>query len=233
MEADGFVTYEFENFRLVHDLDTGISWFEWDITNNLNVPITIQPNIALYGCDVSRTGTEPNHLPLLYAGETGGCSACGQARNVSLTSAMPSVADGTHDSTLARMTFQGSTLNIQSNVTSNAANKTIIGNSVKNKYLRIHPEANKTKANATILRQHICTVDSTPIGIVNGTATTLQPGESVTVRSTVDSSDWGFSCSPVNRGLINYNVNAGSSSYKGLTVDQTIVFGDEESNICG
>ena len=71
------------------------------------------------------------------------------------------------------------------------------------------------------------------IGTVNGTKITLSPGESATISSTVNSTDWGFACSPVNHALINYNVQAGGSTYQALKASELIVFGSEESNICG
>lgn len=134
------------------------------------------------------------------------------------------------------MSFQVSTLNLPSSSTSSNAtnNAPIIGKSVRNKYLSLHPEANKTRpaANPTQLRKSVCPVDTT-IGTVKGTTITLQPGQSATISSTVNSKDWGFACSPVNHALINYNVQAGGSTYKAYKADELIVFGKEESNICG
>lgn len=54
------------------------------------------------------------------------------------------------------------------------------------------------------LSKSVCSVD-TSIGTVNGTKITLQPGQSATISSTVNSTDWGFACSAVNHALINYN----------------------------
>jgi hypothetical protein len=145
------------------------------------------------------------------------------------------VVGSEHESTAVRLSFQSSTLNIPTNSTSSNAtsNVTVVGNSVKNKFLALHPEANTTKAaNATALRKSVCDV-TTNIGTVNGTTIVLQPGESTTVASTVTSKDWGFACSPVNSGPINCNVQAGRSSYSGLKTSKLIVFGQEESNICG
>jgi uncharacterized cupredoxin-like copper-binding protein len=187
------------------------------------------------GCDIRRTGTEPNNLPLVFAGAPGGCPARGPSLNLTLTSAKPSVLDGTHDSTLVRMSFQASTLNVPgSSTSSNATNNTTVGKSVRNKYLNQHPEANKTRpaANPTELRKAVCTVDTT-IGTVKGKTIVLQPGESGTISSTVNSTDFGFACSPVNHALVNYNVQAGTSNYKAYKADQMIVFGKEESNLCG
>jgi hypothetical protein len=75
-------------------------------------------------------------------------------------------------------------------------------------------------------------VDTT-IGTVKGKTIVLQPGQSTTIASEVNSTDFGFGCSPVNHALINYNVQAGGSTYKAYKADQMIVFGKEESNICG
>jgi uncharacterized cupredoxin-like copper-binding protein len=230
-EAGGIVTYEADGFRLVHDTNTGVWHMEWDVKNNLDVPITIEPHTELRGCDISRTG------PYVYAGASEGCSGHGSSLTLSnefIPYATPSVVDGTHDSTSTRLSFQTSTLNIQPGSTlSNAANNTV-GKSVRNKYLALHPEAAKTRpaANPVQLRKSICDVN-TLIGTVNGKAVVLQPGESATIVSTVNSSDWGFSCSPVNHALINYNVQAGNTSYSTYKANQLIVFGNEESNICG
>ena len=71
------------------------------------------------------------------------------------------------------------------------------------------------------------------IGTVNGTKITLSPGESATISSTVNSTDWGFACAPVNHALINYNVQAGGNTYKAYGASELIVFGQEEANICG
>lgn len=82
------------------------------------------------------------------------------------------------------------------------------------------------------LRKSVCSVDTT-IGTVYGTKITLQPGQSTTISSTVNSKNWGFACSAVNHALINYNVQAGGSTYKAYKADELIVFGQQESNICG
>ena len=234
-EANGVTTYEADGFRLVHDTNTGVWSMEWDVKNSLDVPMTIQPYIQLMGCDLGRTGTEPNGA-LVFAGASGGCPARGPSLNLTVTSAKPSAVDGTHDSTLVWMSFQTSTLNMPSGSTSSSTNNntTTVGKSVRNKYLGLHPEANKTRpaSNPTELRKAVCAVDTT-IGTVNGKTIVLQPGESTTIASTVNSTDFGFSCSPVNHALINYNVQAGNSTYKAYKSDELIVFGKEESNICG
>ena len=234
-EANGIITYEADGFRLVDDTNTGVWHMEWDVTNNLNVPMTIQPYIQLKGCDIRRTGTEPDNMPYLYAGSPGGCPARGSSLDLSLTSAKPSTADGTHDATLVWMSYQTSTLNLPAgSSSSNAANNTTVGKSVRNKYISLHPEANNTRpaADPVQLRASVCDVNTT-IGTVNGTTIVLQPGESTTISSTVNSTDWGFACSSVNSALINYNVQAGGSSYKAYGADQLIVFGQEESKLCG
>ena len=235
-EANGVTTYEADGFRLIHDTNAGVWSMEWDVKNGLDVPMTIQPYIQLMGCDLSRTGTEPNGA-LVFAGASGGCPARGPSLNLTVTSAKPSAVDGTHDSTLVWMNFQTSTLNItlnSSSTSSSAANNTTVGKSVRNKYLSLHPEANKTRpaANPMELKKAVCAVDTT-IGTVNGKTIVLQPGESTTISSTVNSTDFGFACSPVNHALINYNVQAGNSTYKAYKSDQLIVFGKEESNLCG
>lgn len=71
------------------------------------------------------------------------------------------------------------------------------------------------------------------IGTVNGTKITLSPGESATISSTVNSTDWGFACAPVNHALINSNVQKGGSTYQAYKASELIVFGQAESNICG
>ena len=234
-EANGIVTYEADGFRLIHDTNTGVWSMEWDVKNNLDVPMTIQPYIQLMGCDIRRTGTVPNDLPYLFAGVPEGCPARSPSLNLTLIPANPSAADGTRDTTLVRMSFQTSTLSLpDSSASSNTANNTTVGKSVRNKYLSLHPEANNTRpaSNPTELRKSVCSVDST-IGIINGTTIVLQPGESATISSTVNSTDFGFACSPVNHALINYNVQAGNNTYKAYKTDELIVFGKEESNICG
>jgi hypothetical protein len=225
------------------------------VKNNLTVPMTVQPYVQLYGCDVSRTGSSN---PFIFAGAAQGCPARGPSVDdgSSLTLApltlapetlapltlsllpfaQPTATDGTHDSTHVTMNFQVSTLNLPSNSTSSNAtnNAPIIGKSVRNDFLKLHPEANLTRpaADPTQLRKSVCSVDAS-IGTVNGTKITLQPGQSATISSTVNSTDWGFACSPVNHALINYNVQAGGSSYQALKTSELIVFGQEESNICG
>ncbi|MGA3199590.1 MAG: hypothetical protein ABSD89_09320 [Halobacteriota archaeon] len=239
-EANGIITYEADGFRVVDDTHTGVWHFEWDVTNNLKVPMTIQPYVQLFGCDMMRTGTEPTYV---FAGASQGCPASAPSVNVGssltsdpLTSAQPSAVDGTHDSTFVTMNFQVSTLNLPSTSTSSTAtnNAPIIGKSVRNDFLKLHPAANLTSpaANPVQLRKSVCSVDSM-IGTVNGTKTTLQPGQSATISSTVNSKDWGFACAPVNHALINYNVQAGGSSYQALKASELIVFGTAESNICG
>ena len=48
-EANGIITYESDGVRLVHDTTIGVWHFEWDVKNNLNVPMTIQPYVELPG----------------------------------------------------------------------------------------------------------------------------------------------------------------------------------------
>jgi hypothetical protein len=237
-EANGITTYEADGVRLVHDTNTGVWHFEWDVTNNLKVPMTIQPYVQLEGCDVSRTGTvPPSPLVAVFAGASQGCPARGPSVNTGslLTSAQPSAADGTHDSTL-KLSFQVSTLNLPGSSTSSTATNTAptIGKSVRNEFLKLHPAAAKTSpaTDPTQLRKSVCSVDTT-IGTVKGKTITLQPGQSATISSTVNSKDWGFACSAVNHALINYNVQAGGSTYKAYKADELIVFGQAESNICG
>ena len=185
-----------------------------------------------------------NVYELLFAtGASQGCPASAPSVNVGssltsapLTSAQSSAVDGTHDSTFVTMNFQVSTLNLPSTSTSSTAtnNAPIIGKSVRDDFLKLHPAANLTSpaANPVQLRKSVCSVDSM-IGTVNGTKITLQPGQSATISSTVNSKDWGFACAPVNHALINYNVQAGGSSYQALKTSELIVFGTAESNICG
>jgi hypothetical protein len=200
--------------------------------------MTVQPYVQLYGCDASRTGMEPTFL---FAGASQGCPARDPSVNVGssltfdpLTFVQPSLADGTHDSTLLTMNFQVSTLNLPSSSSNATNNAPIVGKSVRDDFLKLHPEANLTRpaADPTQLRKSVCSVDAS-IGTVNGTKITLSPGESATISSTVNSTDWGFACSPVNHALINYNVQAGGSTYQALKASELIVFGSEESNICG
>ena len=230
-DFNGIFVYETEGFRLVHDTNKGVWWFEWDVKNDLTVPITIQPTVQLYGCDLSRahTGTA------FYAGASQGCPARGASVNTgsSLTSVQPSAADGTHDSTLVSLSFQVSTQTLPRASTA-TNNMPKIGGSVYDKFLKSNPEAAKIRpaANPVQLRKLVCSVNGL-IGTVMGTTTTLQPGESATISSTVNSNDWGFACSAVNHALINYNVQAGGSTYQAYKTSNLIVFGSEESNICG
>jgi D-lyxose ketol-isomerase len=135
--------------------------------------------------------------------------------------------------------FIGSTLNIQTTGTATTkANATgVVGKSVRNKYLSNHTRTNVTTSkvsttNATQLKALVCKQSST-VGNVSGKKLILQPGESMTINSTMTSKDWaGGGCSPINHGLVNINVRAGNDSYKLFKADQMIVFGKEESNIC-
>jgi hypothetical protein len=220
--------------------------------------MTIQPYIQLYGCDVSRTGLSS---PFVFAGAAQGCPAGGPSVDAGSSLALssltlapqtlapltlsllpvtpPTVADGTLNSTPITLNFQVSTLNLPNTTTAaNATNATnqapIVGKSVRDEFLKLHPEANLTRpaADPVQLRKSVCSVDSS-IGTVNGTKITLQPGQSATISSTVNSTDWGFACAPVNHALINYNVQAGGSSYQALKTSELIVFGQAEANICG
>jgi hypothetical protein len=113
----------------------------------------------------------------------------------------------------------------------------VVGKSVRNKYLKAHGRTNVTTSgistsNATALNASVCK-QSTLLGTVKGKTLVLQPGESLTLNSTMSSSDWtGGGCSPVNHGLVNINVNASGDSFKVYKADQMIVFGKEESDIC-
>jgi len=253
-EANGTITYETDGFRVVDNTTSGVWHFEWDVKNNLTVPMTVQPFAKLYGCDVSRTGSS---TPFIFTGASGGCPARGPAVDPSslinspltlapqtvspLTLSLlpftePSAAVGMQDSTHITLEFQVSTLNISTNATSaNVTNNaSVVGKSVRDQFLKLHPDANKTRpaANPVQLRKEVCSIDAS-IGTVNGTKIVLQPGQSATITSTVNSKDWGFTCAPVNHALINYNVQAGSSTYQALKSSELIVFGQEESNICG
>ncbi len=235
MALGNYVIYTADGFTVVHDLVNNVWHFEWTVKNNLNVPITVQPSAKLYGCDRSRFGS---NAPYDLAGASQGCPARGPSNNAgsSLTFAKPSAVDGTHDSTLVTMSFQVSTLNIASGSRSSTAtnNEPIIATSAINQFLKLHPEAAKIRpaANPVLLRKAVCSVDA-HIGTVFGKTTTLQPGQSATITSTVNSKDWGFACSPVNHALINYNVQAGGSTYQALKASELIVFGQEDANICG
>ena len=230
-EADGVITYEGEGFRLVRDTNTGFVHMEWDIKNTLDIPIEVSPYISLYGCDVNRTGTS---APFVFAAEQN-CTTCSGS-----ASANTVLSDGTrHNAAGIHLDFIGSTLNIPT--TSEATTKTnatgVVGKSVRNKYLTSHNRTNQTTSkvsttNATQLKALVCK-QSSSVGNVAGKKLILQPGESLTVNSTMTSKDWASGgCSPVNHGLVNINVKAGNDSYKLYKADQIIVFGKEESNIC-
>ena len=221
-EANGWKTYESQGFRLALNTGTGVWHLEWDVKNNLGVPATVTPSAQFYGCEARRAGSElPSARVALYAGASQSCPARGLSVNTgsSLTSAQPSAVDRTHDSTVVRMSFAAST---------------IIGQSVKNTFLKLHPEATNVRpaANPAQLRASVCSVD-TLLYIINGNPTTLQPGQSATISSTVDSRGLGVAASPANHALINYNVKAGGSTYKAYKADSLIVFNPEESTVLG
>jgi hypothetical protein len=214
---------------MVRDLNTGTVHFEWDIKNNLNVPMEISPYIQLYGCDLNRTGAT---APFVFAAEQN-CTTCG-------SSARTLLLDGTrHNAAGIRLDFIGSTLNIPltSSAETNASSTSVVGKSVRNKYLQAHGRTNLTTSNisttnTTALNASVCK-QSSSLGTVKGKTLLLQPGESITLNSTMSSSDWtGGECSPVNHGLININVSAGGDSFKVYKSDQMIVFGKEESDVC-
>jgi hypothetical protein len=230
-EADGVITYEGDGFRLVRDLNADTVHMEWDIKNTLAIPIEVSPYISLYGCDVNRTGTT---APFVFAAEQN-CTTCSGS-----ASASSLLLDGTrHNAAGIHLDFIGSTLNIPTTSTATTkANATgVVGKSVRNKYLSNHTRTNVTTSkvsttNATQLKALVCK-QSSSVGNVTGKKLILQPGESLTINSTMTSKDWASgSCSPVNHGLVNINVQAGNDSYKLYKTDQMIVFGKEESNIC-
>jgi uncharacterized cupredoxin-like copper-binding protein len=235
MHSGNYDIYVADGSALVHNLVNNVWHYEWTVKNSLTVPITVEPHAQLEVRDAFRMGEAQ------FAGAPQGCPARGPSVNTGtwltwLTPALPSVADGTHDGTLVTMSFQVSTLNIAGTSTSSTAtnNEPIVSTSVRNDFLKLHPEAAKISpaANQIELRKSLCSVD-TQIGTVYGKKTTLQPGQSATITSTTNSKDWGFACSPVDHALINYNVQAGSSTYQALKTSELIVFSPEESNICG
>jgi len=229
-EENGIITYEADGFRMVHDLKSDTIHFEWDVKNNLNVSMEVTPYIELFGCDVNRTGRT---APFIFAAEQN-CTTCGDsaARALLLDGTRPNAA-GIH------LNFISSTLNIPltSSTGTNASATSVVGKSVRNKYLKVHDRTNVTTSNvtttnATALKASVCK-QSTSLGTIKGKTINLQPGQSQTVSSTISSKDWaGGGCSPVNHGLVNLNVRAGGDSYKAYKADQIIVFGKEESNIC-
>jgi hypothetical protein len=236
MSVDGYHVYGSNGVYFVQNIATGVVHAEVTMTNNLPYAITVTPNIGFFGSDIGRagvTGVSPELHTSTFMGTSAGCPARGSLVNPGswLTPALPSVADGTQDH--VTMNYQVSTLNI-SNSSKATNSEPIVGPSVRNEFLKLHPNETNTSpaANQVQLQQSLCTV-TTKIGNVSFNATTIQPGQTVTVESNVNSTDWGFPCSPVSNALINYNVHAGSTTYQALKTSEVIVFSPQESNICG
>jgi hypothetical protein len=229
MCVGSYCVFGSDGVYFVHDLVNGVWNVQFSVTNHLSVAATVTPRAQLYATELFRNGIT---APLNYAGAQG-CPARPSVNPESwLTPALSSAANGTHDSTAVTMSFQVSTLNINSSKATN--NEPLVATSVVDTFLKLHPAAATVSpaANQVQLQQSLCTV-TTQIGTVYGKTTTLQPGQTATIESTVNSTNWGFACSPVANALINYNVQAGSSTYQALKTGELIVFSPEESNICG
>jgi hypothetical protein len=225
MCVGNYCVFGADGVYFVHDLVNNVWSIQVNVTNNLPVAATITPSFKFFTSDLFR-------VPYTLAPASQGCPARGSSVNPGswLTPALSSA--GTHDSTPVTMSFQVSTLNINSSKATN--NEPLVATSVVDTFLKLHPAAAKVSpaANQVQLQQSLCSV-ATQIGTVYGKTTTLQPGQTATIASTVNSTDWGFACSPVANALVNYNVQAGSSTYQALKTSQLIVFSPEESNICG
>jgi hypothetical protein len=236
MSVPGYRVYGADGVYVIQNLKDGVWDVEMVFKDNLNVPITVTPEMGLYGADIFRTGTSPiTHTSVTMMGASSGCPASSSSVNPGswVSPVLPSAADGTHDSSGVTMSFQVSTLNI-SNSSKPKNNEPIVATSVRDEFLALHPNmANASPAaNQVQLQQSLCTV-TTKIGNVSFSPTTIQPGQTATIESNVNSTDWGFSCAPVANALVNYNVQAGSSTYQALKTSEMIVFSPQESNICG
>ena len=227
MQVGNYVVFGADGVWFVHDLVNGVWSAQFTLTNTNDYAITVTPYLEFFTSDTFR-------VPYTFAAASQGCPASGPSINPEswLTPALSSA--GTHDSTPVTMSFQVSTLNINSSQATNSTNsEPLVATSVVDTFLKLHPAANvSAAANQVQLQKSLCSV-ATQIGTVYGKTTTIQPGQTATVESTVNSTDWGFACSPVANALVNYNVQAGGSTYQALKTSEMIVFSPEESNICG
>jgi hypothetical protein len=228
MQVGNYVVFGADGVWFVHDLVNGVWSAQFTLTNNNPFAITVTPSLEFF------TSGDIFRVPYTFAAASQGCPASGPSVNPEswLVPALSSA--GTHDSTPVTMSFQVSTLNINSSQATNSTNsEPLVATSVVDTFLKLHPAANvSAAANQVQLQKSLCSV-ATQIGTVYGQTTTIQPGQTATVESTVNSTDWGFACSPVANALVNYNVQAGGSTYQALKTSEMIVFSPEESNICG
>jgi hypothetical protein len=227
MQVGNYVVFGADGVWFVHDLVNGVWSVQFTLTNNNPFAITVTPSLEFFTSDVFR-------VPYTFAAASQGCPASGPSVNPESWLIPTLSSAGTHDSTPVTMSFQVSTLNINSSQATNATNnEPLVATSVVDTFLKLHPAANvSAAANQVQLQKSLCSV-ATQIGTVYGKTTTIQPGQTATVESTVNSTDWGFACSPVANALVNYNVQAGGSTYQALKTSEMIVFSPEESNICG